>query len=209
MLDIMQRMKLYKELNPNELTPQQFIELEKEIKKPDPDTISDEYYDFGLWCRGLPSRQEAFASFLEKKLPKNANVLEVGCGITGRLSRILSAKGFCMTGIDPKLEMKSTDDIVFIKEKFNYKTIDLSKYDYVIGQEPCDATEHIVRACIAQDKPFFISLCGVPHRLISGDMPKDVYKWWDYLVNIDSAKVKFRRISIGPLTNTPILRSNF
>ena len=82
MLDIMQRIKLYKELNPNELTLQQFTELEKEIKSPDPYTITDEDYDFRLWCRGLPSRQEAFASFLEKKLPKGANILEVGCGRT-------------------------------------------------------------------------------------------------------------------------------
>jgi len=208
MLGMLQRIKLYKELNPNELTPQQFKLLEKEIKEPE-DLISDEYLDFKLWSRGLPSRQELFASFIEKKLERYAKVLEVGCGRTGRLSRILSTKGFEMTAIDPKLEVQSDANIEFIKGKFNYKEIDLTKYDYVIAQEPCDATEHIVRACIAQNKPFIVSLCATPHKLISGEMPKDVHKWWDYLVSIDSSKVRLRYISLDPLTNTPILKSCF
>ena len=209
MLDILQRMRLYRQQNPNELTPKQFKDLEREISGPRTNVITDEYVDFYLWCKGLPSRQESFAKFLETRIPKDAKVLEVGCGRTGRLSRILSDKGFKISAIDPNLEVESKNNIHFIKGRFNYRDFDLSMYDYVIAQEPCDATEHIVRACIDQNKPFIIALCGTPHRLISGEMPKDVYKWYDYLVNIDSEKIRFRCFNLDPITITHILKSNF
>lgn len=200
---------LYKQINPNELSPKQFIELEKEMRKPmRSGTISDEYVDYLLWSRGIPSRQELFADFLAKKLPANINVLEVGGGRTYRLSRILSQRGYHLTCVDPKLELGGSDEVKLIKEKFNCRTFDLSPYDYVIAQEPCDATEHIVRACLNQNVPFIISLCGVPHKLISGKMPASAEEWYDYLVSIDSSKIKFRNLDICPLTTTPILKSN-
>lgn len=210
MLDELQRMQLYKKLNPNELTLQQFLKLEQEIKKPDTKTISDEYFDFKLWYNGYPSRQENFATFIAKKLSENegAKILEVGGGRTARLSRILSEKGFKMTCIDPKVELTSDNGIEYIKGKFDYKEFDLSIYDYVVAQEPCEATEHVVRACTNQNIPFMMTLCGVPHKLISGKMPKDVNEWYGYLVNIASGKVKLRYIELDPILLTPILKSN-
>lgn len=210
MLDELQRIELYKKFNPNELTTEQFLRLEHEIKCPKEKTISDEYLDFKLWCRGMPSRQESFANFLSKKLSKypNANILEVGGGVTGRLSRFLDEKGFHMTCIDPRLEMKDYTRIRFIKSKFNYKKFDLRQYDYVIAQEPCDATEHIVRACIEQNVPFMMTLCGVPHKLISGKTPKSVEEWYDYLISISDNKIKLRYINLDPFSVTPILKSN-
>ena len=82
MLDELQRMELYKQLNPCQLSSQQFLKLEHEIKCPKPETMSDEYFDFFLWCNGLPSRQENFAKFIAKKLSKKEGVriLEVGGG---------------------------------------------------------------------------------------------------------------------------------
>ena len=188
MLGGLQRIKLYKQLNPNELSESQFKKLEYDIKHPEEGTITDEYLDFKLWSLGLPSRQVTFARFVAKKLSKHkgAKILEVGCGRTGRLSRLLSKEGFRMTCIDPKLEVTSSANVEYIKSKFDYTKSDLSGYDYVIAQEPCDATEHIVRACVNQKIPFMIALCGAPHKLLSGEMPKDVYKWYDYLVNISS-----------------------
>ena len=170
MIDEKQRIEWYKQLNPNELTTRQFQKIEHEMKYPKPNTISDEYLDFQLWCKGFPSRQESFANFIAKKLSKKegTKILEVGGGRTARLSRMLSEKGFYMTCIDPNLEMKNASNIECIKEKFNYKKFDLTKYDYVIAQEPCEATEHVVRACVNQHIPFMMSLCGVPHKLISG-----------------------------------------
>lgn len=210
MLDVLQRIKLYKQLNPNELSESQFQKLVYDIRHPEKDTITDEYLDFKLWCLGLPSRQVSFAKFIAKKLSKfkGAKILEVGCGRTARLSRLLSEEGFKMTCVDPKLEIASSENVKCIKDKFNYAKFDLSEYDFVIAQEPCDATEHIVRACIAQDVPFLIALCGTPHKLISGEMPKDIYKWYDYLVNISSDKIRQRYIELDVLSRTPILKSN-
>ena len=162
-----------------------------------------------MWNNGFPSRQENFAKFIAKKLSNKgvSKILEVGCGRTARVSRILSEKGFIMTCIDTKLEIQDNDDIEYIKGQFNYKNFDLTKYDYVIAQEPCDATEHVVRACTNQHIPFIMSLCGVPHRLISGKMPKDVYEWYEYLLNIAPENLKLRYIRLDPLLETPILKS--
>lgn len=209
MLGEVQRLKIYKELNPNELSATQFLELEKEVEEHRRNVISDEYVDFKLWMIGLPSRQERFAQFLAKKLSKSSRILEVGCGRTGRMSRILSEQGFCITGIDPKLEVLSSANVKYIKEEFDYTKFDLSEYDFVIAQEPCDATEHVVRACINQRVPFIISLCGVPHKLISGEMPEDEKEWYEYLLSISKEEMKLRYVSLDPLTITPVLKSSF
>ena len=211
MLGELQRMLVYKRLNPNELSEQEFLALEKEIKKPKKELISDVYLDFKLWQNGLPSRQESFAKYLLRKLPKDpgAKILEVGCGRRGRLSRILGERGFCITGIDTKIEMESYENVKFLKEKFNYEKFNLLEYDFVIAQEPCDATEHIVRACIKQKVPFIISLCGAPHKMISGYMPKNEKEWYELLVKISVQDLKLRYIKTDPITETLILKSTF
>lgn len=210
MIGELYRLETYRKLNPNELTAQQFIKLEQEINKPRIDLISDEYVDFKLWCDGEPSRQESFAKFIERNLVqhKGAKILEVGCGRTGKLSRILNEKGFNMTAIDPNLEMTSNNDIQFIRGKFHYNKIDLTNFDYVVAQEPCDATEHVVRACTAKNIPFMMTLCGVPHRLISGQMPKNVEEWYNYLLDVAGDKVKLRYVKLDSFAHSPVLKSN-
>ena len=201
---------LYKKLNPNELSQQQLESLEREVKKPERGYLSDQYYDFRLWCMNHPSRQETFANYIAKKLAKypGARILEVGGGRTGRLSRFLREKGFQVTCIDPKIEITSVKGIRVIKDKFDYRNFDISEYDYVIAQEPCEATEHVVRACINQETPFIMSLCGVPHKLICGKTPRNEKEWYDYLLGIASEKIKLNYISLDPISITPILRSN-
>lgn len=211
MLDLIRyQFERYKKSNPNELTPLEFVNLEKELNKPGGNLDSDQHLDFLLWCNDYPSRQELFANYLIKYLPKNpdAKILEVGCGRTARLSRILAEKGFTMTCIDPKVDCSYLNGIKSIKGKFDYRTFDLSEYDFVIAQEPCDATEHIVRACTNQDKPFIVSLCGVPHKLISGEIPKKLDDWYDYLWKIAKNKTRLITLSLDPFSKTSIIRSN-
>lgn len=209
-MDLQERkLEEYQALNPNELTEKQFCKIRKEIKKPERNTISDEYFDFKLWCLGMLSQQEYFAKYLAKKLHrKNAQkVLEVGCGRTFRLSKMLAAEGFCTTCIDPKIELPKQDveKIVCLQARFDLH-YDLSNFDVVVAQEPCDATEHVVRACVTQNKPFIMSLCGVPHNLMSGKKPKDVYEWYEYLLNISKEdKIRLRNVQLNPLLKTPIL----
>lgn len=203
------RFEQYKLENPNELTEEQFKEIESEMLQPKEDVISDEYFDFKLWFLEEPSRQEAFASYLSRRLHKKGakKVLEVGSGRTCRLSRILEEKGFSMTCIDPKIDLEFVSEknpkIILDKSKFN-QNYDLKDFDYVIAQEPCDATEHIIRACVKQNKPFIMTLCGVPHDSISGKQVKNVYDWWEYLTNI-SDTIRLRRVSLNSLLDTRIL----
>lgn len=200
---------LYKQSNPHELTQQQFKKLEKEIKNPDQKLLSDQYFDFLLWCNGHPSRQESFATFVSKKLSKHpgAKILEVGCGRTARLSRILSEKGFQMTCIDKIVDSSFVNGVTVIKGNFDYRHFDLSDYDFVIAQEPCEATEHVVMACTNQNKPFFMSLCGVPHKLISGGMPKTHEEWYNHLLKVSNGNAKLIYLSLDPFLRTPVLKS--
>lgn len=199
----------YKKVNPNELTEKQFLKIQKEMANPKKSTISDEYFDFKLWCSGGLSRQEYFAKYLAKRLQrkKAQKVLEVGCGRTFRLSRMLSQEGFDMTCIDPKIEIPDDreEQIICVNAKFDLH-YDLTEFDFIVAQEPCDATEHIVRACVEQKKPFVIALCGVPHKLMSGKKPKDVYEWYEYLVNISREdNIRLRNVQLNSILKTPIL----
>lgn len=197
--------KHYINLNPAELSKEQILNLEHEFKHPNPDTISDEFLDFKLWSIGYPSRQETFAKYLAKQLPSKAKLLEVGCGKNAKLSRLLTEMGFCVTAIDSKLELLNYTKLTPLKASFN-KDFDVSKYDFVIAQEPCEATEHVVRACTVQGIPFIMSLCGVPHKLISGQMPKSTEDWYKYLTNLDK-NIKIRYIRLDPFSVTVILKN--
>lgn len=203
------KLEEYRKLNLIELTEEQFGKIERDMSESESDTISDEYLDFKLWCLGMPSRQEYFAKYLVKKLhrKKAQRILEVGCGRTFRLSKILALEGFWMTCMDPEIVLPelSMEKIVCLKTRFDLHC-DLSNFDFVVAQEPCDATEHVVRACVTQNKPFIMSLCGAPHMLMSGKKPKDVYEWYECLVNISTeGKIRLRKAQLNPLLETLIL----
>lgn len=204
-----QRIIQYEMENPSELTAEQFSKLKQEIKNRKKGTISDELVDFMLWDRGLPSRQESFAKYVCKFLPKECSVLEVGCGITGKMSRILKNNGYNISCMDPKVDPSYLQGIKSFQEMFDYKTTNIEEYDYIIAQEPCDATEHIVRACVMKRKKLIMSMCGVPHKLISGEMLSSAQEWYSYLQNISPSDLKLRYANLDPLTTTPILKSNF
>ena len=200
----------YKQFNPHELSKKQLIDLELEIKHPDKDVMSDQFLDFLLWLKGHPSRQECYANFLLKKLAKSPykKILEVGCGRTARLSRIIAKAGYDVTCIDTIVEEEfNPGNITMIKNKFDYKTFNLSAFDLVIAQEPCDATEHVLLACKEQNKPFFMSLCGVPHKKLTGEMPKSYNEWYDYLLMKSDGYAKLIWLSLDPLSRTAVLIS--
>ena len=181
-----EKFKEFLKLNPFDFTQQQMENLKAELRNPKENLSSDEKVDFILWTKGLKSRQEYFAEYICRLLSnkKNLKILEVGCGRKVRLSKLLVEKGYNMSAMDPKLEDVS-EDVNLIKESFNYENTNILDYDFIIAQEPCDATEHIVRACVKERKDFIINLCGTPHQLINGTLPKSIDEWYTYLENID------------------------
>lgn len=201
----------YKKENPNRLIQEQFAALEQEIQSPEKETISDEFLDFKFWCQGIPCRQEWFAIYLKNEIlpKKQLHILEVGCGRYAKLSVLLAKMGYKLTCMDPKAEPVEEADIKVQKEEFHYKKTDLTPYDFVVAQEPCEATEHIVRACSLQKVPFIIVLCGVPHKQIFGGMPEDVYQWYHYLADIDTEHTKLFIQELYPRIKTAVIQGVF
>lgn len=198
----------YRRINPNRLTEEQLAALEQEIEHPQKGTVSDEYVDYRFWRRGLPSRQRLFATYLKDILPDGQlRILEVGGGRNAGLSVLLRDMGHRVTCMDPRTEPSAGEEIEIRREAFHWEKADLREYDYVVAQEPCQATEHIVRACSGQKVPFIVALCGVPHELIRGGMPEDVFAWYDYLEQIDPEHTRLDYVQIYPGMNVAVIRS--
>ena len=107
----------------------------------------------------------------------------------------------------PKLELEERPSLQAIKSEFDCRTASLAGYDLVIGQEPCEAAEHIIRAGLEQNVPFIVALCGTPHRLISGEQPEDVWEWYHYLEQIDPAHTQMKAVKLYGDIGVMIIRS--
>ena len=55
-----EQFRIFRKKNPFEFSEEQFNLVETDIKKERGGIVSDEYVEFSLWRRGLPSRQESF-----------------------------------------------------------------------------------------------------------------------------------------------------
>lgn len=190
-------LNLYRLENPNNLLEEEFEKIEKEMENKKENTISDQYLDFKLWYAGFPSREESFAEYLINKLKgrKCTKILNVGCGRKPVLSEILENEGYEVYNIDPKLEINGRR---FFKMKFNYNLNFAEHFDLVIGQEPCEATEHIIRYCDRKKIPFYIVLCGVPHDSIDGEKFESAEKWYEYLEHL-SENIEFEYPDLLPI----------
>ena len=205
----MERLKLFEKFcvtNPYDFSEEEFEKVRQDIEHPRKSVVFDEYVDFNLWTRGLKSRHTYFADYISEQLPINKykKLLEVGCGRNPRVSRLLEQKGYIMTAMDSVISceymmeqkgdiangdgneerVRKASNVTYIKAEFDFTKTDISEYDAIIAQEPCEATEHIVRACVEQKRDFIIALCGVPHVLINGEEPQNVAEWYDYLEEI-------------------------
>ncbi len=176
--------------NPFDYDAEQLCRLKQEIDHPQDGRSSDEKIDCQLQFRRYP------------------HLLEVGCGRQARLSQLLAQQGYQMSAIDPKLQ-RIPAHVEGIVASFHHARTPISSYDAVIAQEPCDATEHIVRSCIRERKDFVISLCAEPHRLISGEQPDSVEAWYRYLVSLDPAHTVIICPSIIPEYATPMMIGRF
>ncbi len=200
-ITLWEKFQTFRTQNPIEFTQEELERVERDILMPRKGVASDEYVDFLLWCEDLGSRQKCFAEFVEKVFPVSEypKLLEVGCGKTARLSKILAKHGYQMTAMDPKVERFATekDGVGCIADFFDWKKTELAEYDAVVAQEPCEATEHIVRACVNQKKKFVMALCGVPHKLLNGEWPQDAYAWYQYLQEIGGDACVLTDLKLG------------
>lgn len=164
--------------------------------------IDDEVFDF-LVSTGIAqknNREEDFLSYLNSKygVIRFHKILDVGAGRMCKLSKILARYGNSMYAIDPNIrlsanEAKNLNIKGIMPQKFmcdeyskNGKGTNIKHYDMLVGLEPCDATEHIIRQGLKYDKPFDVLLCAVPHKALNGKTFKSAQEWQEYLLSISS-----------------------
>lgn len=161
--------------------------------------IRDEVYDF-LVQRNLiiaQPREEKFLKYLTQKYKSlnNMEIMDVGAGRVCPLSRAMAMEGAKVTAIDPNIRLDESvlkkENIDLLKRYFQcdqYSTnnigTDINKYDLIVGLEPCDATEHIIRQSLKYDKPFDIRLCTASHKSLDGKEFETYEEWYEHLAKI-------------------------
>ena len=172
------------------------------------ETIDDEVYDFLLSLKvdNRKPREEVFASHITQKYSniKFRKILDVGAGRMCKLSAVLSKYGYKMYAIDPnirltpqeasKQKINSISKKRFLCDQFapDGKGTNVQNYDLIVGLEPCDATEHIIRQALSYDKPFEVLLCAAEHSALDGTTFKNYLEWYEHLKSI-SPEVKITK----------------
>lgn len=164
------------------------------------ETIDDEVYDFLLSLKidNRKPREEIFANHITQKY-KNIQfrkILDVGAGRMCKLSNVLTKYGYKMYAIDPnirlspqeasKQKISSISKKLFLCDEFapSGKGTNVQNYDLIVGLEPCDATEHIIRQAIKYNKPFEVLLCAAEHPALDGTTFKNYLEWYEHLKSI-------------------------
>lgn len=156
-------------------------------------TVADGIVDFlyNIGKRNIP-REYLFRNNIINNYPveKIKKVLDVGAGRLCKLSQFLMEHGYSVTAMDPNIRLTDGEiEGLQLQEDFfecdefaeNEKGTDISEYDLIIGMEPCEATEHIIRQCLKYCKPFEIALCATAHDGLDGEKFKDQQEWYKHL----------------------------
>lgn len=200
----------YLKRNPERFTGEEknqfLLKLDDFIYRPG-ETIDDEIYDFLTDCEIIKGekREIQFTSYLYnryKYLHFN-KIMDVGAGRMCKLSKELGKFGNTMYAIDPNIrltEHEARDSGIRIsKNKFicdafanSGRGTNIRNMDLIVGVEPCDATEHIIRQSLKYDKPFDIALCASPHDSLDGKQFACYEDWYEYLQSI-SKEVEIKK----------------
>lgn len=172
--------------NPLRFSEKRMKLVKKDFYRKQRKTVSDEFVDFVLWAEEESARHEHFGAYLLPFIRKNQwnSILEVGCGEEPLLAEWLyhQLEGeVSITAMDI-CEMHCHEPHIPCIQKAFSADENLSGYDAVIAQEPCDAAERIIKACTGQKVPFCVILCGVPHTRLTGELDEDAYAWYAYLI---------------------------
>ena len=186
------------------------LQLDDYLNYPNQRSIDDNVYDFFVNCDITKdqNRHILFAKYLIKKYSPSThpNLLDVGAGRMCHLSNRLARNNFNITSMDPKIrlsesEAKQQKISKIITSKFycdDYAPkettgTNITDYDIIVGLEPCDATEHIIRQSLKYDKPFDISLCATHHKPLENKKVRNQEEWYEYLQSI-SSEVKIKKV---------------
>ena len=180
-------------------------------------TIDDEVFDFLVQCELInsESREDYFMKYLLNKYKNlnNKNILDVGAGRICSLSKAIASKGANVTAMDTNIRLTNEtlgkDKIMPIKKLFkcdeyakNGNGTNIVDYNLIVGLEPCDATEHIIRQSLKYEKPFDILLCAAPHKALNGKTFRNYMEWYEHLAGIS------REVSIIKKENNYIATNN-
>ena len=208
----------YLELNPERFTEQEKVKFMQSLQEwisGKSETIDDEVYDFLIAAKlsEEKSREEQFASYLNQKYGHLAfrRVMDVGAGRMCRLSSRLAKKGARMYAIDPNIRLSEEEayDLGISQISTSRFVCDwalgrggrgtnVRPMDILVGLEPCDATEHIIRQGLKYEKPFDVVLCAAPHDSIDGRQFRSYEEWYEYLLKISD------EVSISQVGNSYI-----
>lgn len=197
----------YLKHNPERFTSSEkdkFIEDLKSYVLTKDKVIADEVFDFYV-SEKLAQNEPRTTSFIRHLIAKynsSNKVLDVGAGRMCHLSTELGERGFKVVAIDPKIRLKDSE----IKQRKIQRIIkqpfycdeygngtDISNFDLLVGLEPCDATEHIIRQGLKYEKPFEVSLCYQAHNALNGKTFATPEDWYEYLQQI-SNEINITRI---------------
>ena len=202
-LIIFNKAEQYLQSNPERFTPFEknkfLLDLKTFLLKKE-EAIDDEVFDF-LVAENLVDNEPRTNTFIRHLIAKyncltTPRVLDIGAGRMCHLSTKLGKRGFNVTAMDPKirledaeLEQRKIQTIIkkpFYCDEYGNQGTDISNFDLLVGMEPCDATEHIIRQGLKYDKPFEVSLCYQAHDGLNGKKFKTPEDWYKSLKQISS-----------------------
>ena len=152
---------------------------------------------------------KGFINILKNNFDLNKNILEIGAGNIPILIKYLEEEKINVDIVEPNIIFDNIIKGKIIKEKFTEKT-NISNYDLIIGYNPCQATESIIKNAIKHNKDFCIALCGccfLPEKYTN----RTPEKWHKYLldvakkINKDNYIIKFEYFGDNYKIEYPII----
>ena len=194
----------YLEFNPERFNDQEKMKFMSDLQEwmsGKSETISDEVYDFLVMINATKSkaREVVFHNYINEKYGYLAfrRVLDVGAGRMCKFSNLLAKNGAKVTAMDPKIRLTEEEadkkNIIIKKDIFECDEFarygsgtNVTPYDLIVGLEPCEATEHIIRQGLKHDKSFDVLLCAAPHDALNGRSFDSYKDWYKHLKSISS-----------------------
>lgn len=130
-----------------------------------PSNVYAIYDDLGL----LPEDNNRYDIFVERLILEfgiKRNILEIGAGNIPRVAERIAKKQIeCgmgnITVYDSYMAVKKSQypNLTIYRKDFTLET-DITDYDILIGEYPCDATDLMIKLALENNKDLYIQMCG-------------------------------------------------